>query len=85
VLLIDEVLAVGDARFQEKCLRYLREFRNRNGTLIIVSHNMKELAAICDEGLCLDVGQVAETGGISQVIESYAARMAAPGRMTARP
>lgn len=79
VFLIDEVLAVGDARFQEKCRGRLREFKQRNGTLVIVSHNMKELAAICDEGICLDRGRVADTGPIDSVISGYTARARSPG------
>jgi len=78
VLLIDEVLAVGDARFQEKCRDRLREFKKRNGTLIIVSHNMKELAEVCDEGVCLDLGHVVDAGPIDSVIAGYASRMAVP-------
>lgn len=77
VFLIDEVLAVGDARFQEKCRHYLTEFRKRNGTLIIVSHNMRELAGICDEGICLDLGRVVDTGSIDSVISGYTARASA--------
>jgi lipopolysaccharide transport system ATP-binding protein len=76
VLLIDEVLAVGDARFQEKCRGRLREFKKGNGTLVIVSHNMTELAEVCDEGLCLDLGHVVDAGPIDRVIASYASRMA---------
>ena len=75
ILLIDEVLAVGDARFQAKCHRALREFRARNGTLVIVSHNMKELAEVCDEGLCLDLGRVVDSGPIAGVIARYEERM----------
>jgi lipopolysaccharide transport system ATP-binding protein len=75
VFLIDEVLAVGDARFQEKCRQYLREFKKRNGTLIIVSHNMRELTGICDDGICLDLGHVVDAGPIGRVAADYAARM----------
>jgi len=75
IFLIDEVLAVGDARFQDKCRHYLREFKKRNGTLIIVSHNMRELAGICDEGICLDLGHVVDAGPIDRVIAEYTVRM----------
>lgn len=78
VLLIDEVLAVGDARFQEKCRGRLHEFKKRNGTLIIVSHNMKELAEVCDAGVCLDLGCVVDAGPIDRVIAGYVSRMAVP-------
>jgi ABC-type polysaccharide/polyol phosphate transport system ATPase subunit len=77
VLLIDEVLAVGDARFQDKCRQHLRDFKKRNGTLVIVSHNMRELAGICDEGVCLDLGHVVDAGPIDRVIGQYTARMSA--------
>jgi lipopolysaccharide transport system ATP-binding protein len=73
VFLIDEVLAVGDARFQEKCRRHLQEFRRRNGTLVIVSHDMEALAGVCDEGIRLDLGQVADAGPIREVIARYTA------------
>ena len=78
ILLIDEVLAVGDARFQARCHRALREFRTHGGTLVIVSHNMKELAEICDEGLCLELGRVVDTGPIRDVIARYEERTGAP-------
>ncbi|HZM35517.1 MAG TPA: ABC transporter ATP-binding protein [Burkholderiales bacterium] len=71
VFLIDEVLAVGDARFQEKCRAHLLEFKRRNGTLVIVSHDMEALAALCDEGIRLDMGQVADAGRIGELIGRY--------------
>jgi homopolymeric O-antigen transport system ATP-binding protein len=82
VLLIDEVLAVGDARFQAKCRRALREFRDRGGTLVIVSHNMKELSEVCDEGICLDLGRVVDSGPMPVVAAHYEERMAValPGK-----
>jgi lipopolysaccharide transport system ATP-binding protein len=73
VFLIDEVLSVGDARFQEKCRRHLQEFRKRNGTLVIVSHDMEALAGVCDEGIRLEMGEVADAGPIGDVIERYQA------------
>lgn len=76
ILLIDEVLAVGDARFQAKCHRALREFRARGGTLVIVSHNMKELIEVCDEGICLDLGRVVDAGSMASVVARYEERMA---------
>lgn len=77
VFLIDEVLAVGDARFQEKCRQYLKEFKKRNGTLIIVSHNMRELAGICDEAMCLELGRVVDRGPVDRVIAGYTSRVTA--------
>lgn len=83
VFLIDEVLAVGDARFQEKCRSHLAEFKKRNGTLIIVSHSMRELAGICDDGICLELGRVVERGAIGDVITGYTARSSATGAQAA--
>jgi lipopolysaccharide transport system ATP-binding protein len=71
VLLIDEVLAVGDARFQQKCRDFLRGFKQRNGTLVIVSHNMTELAGVCDDAICLELGRVADRGPVDRVIAAY--------------
>jgi lipopolysaccharide transport system ATP-binding protein len=71
VLLIDEVLAVGDARFQEKCRTYLKNFRRHNGTLVIVSHDMPALAEMCDEGVCLNIGKVVHQGNMMDVISYY--------------
>ena len=76
VFLIDEVLAVGDARFQDKCRDHFREFKKRNGTLIIVSHNLLELEGICDDGICLDLGHIADTGPIDRVVAGYRSRAA---------
>jgi ABC-type polysaccharide/polyol phosphate transport system ATPase subunit len=78
VLLIDEVLAVGDARFQAKCRDYLRAFKQRNGTLLIVSHSLKDLEGICDDGVCLELGRIVDSGPIAEVTGRYRARMAAP-------
>ncbi len=71
LLLIDEVLAVGDARFQNKCRQYLHEYKSKHGSLIIVSHDILELQDLCDSGLCMEMGKVYYNGEIKQVIDSY--------------
>lgn len=83
ILLIDEVLAVGDARFQEKCLAFLKEFKARNGTLVIVSHNATTLARICDEGMCLELGEVAALGALPEVLQRHEALSVARARPAA--
>ena len=75
ILLIDEVLTVGDARFQRKCLGALREFKDRGGTLILVSHDMDEVAEVCDEAICLDFGSVVDAGPAPEVATRYRERM----------
>lgn len=78
ILLIDEVLTVGDARFQRKCLDALRRFKERGGTLVLVSHDMDEIAGICDEAICLDFGSVVDAGPAREVVARYLDRT--PGR-----
>lgn len=79
VLLIDELLAVGDARFQRKCLDALREFKERGGTLVLASHDMDEVAEICDDAILLDFGSVVDAGPAPEVTARYRERMAAHG------
>jgi ABC-type polysaccharide/polyol phosphate transport system ATPase subunit len=71
MLLIDEILGVGDSRFQQKCMKRLMQFKHDGGTLIIVSHDMKTLSYVCDEGMCLNEGRVAKIGAIDPVIRHY--------------
>lgn len=71
VLLIDEILAVGDSLFQQKCMNRLMQFKKDGGALIIASHDMKTLAHVCDEGMCLNEGLAVKHGTIGQVIEHY--------------
>jgi lipopolysaccharide transport system ATP-binding protein len=75
ILLIDEVLAVGDSRFKAKCRDFLHDFKARQGTLVIVSHEMETLGEMCDTGMCMNLGQVVEKGEIAEVIKHYAALM----------
>jgi ABC-type polysaccharide/polyol phosphate transport system ATPase subunit len=71
LLLIDEVLGVGDMRFQQKCMDKLREFKRNGGTLVIVSHDMETLAAVCSNGMCLNEGKVLKIGAMNDVIQYY--------------
>jgi ABC-type polysaccharide/polyol phosphate transport system ATPase subunit len=84
VLLIDEVLTVGDARFQRKCLDALREFKRRGGTLILVSHDMEEIASLCDDAICLDFGSVVDAGPGREVAARYQDRTLDPGHAQAQ-
>ena len=74
VLVVDEVLAVGDAQFQKKCLDKMRQVGTEGRTILFVSHNMSALRAICQNGLELIEGQVAHRGEINYVIDKYLAR-----------
>jgi ABC-type polysaccharide/polyol phosphate transport system ATPase subunit len=71
VLLIDEVLAVGDADFQRKCLAKMEEFRQKNKTMLIISHDMKTIQSISDRILLLDDGRTVGIGNPDSMVEQY--------------
>ncbi|HEX2607636.1 MAG TPA: ABC transporter ATP-binding protein [Flavisolibacter sp.] len=72
ILLIDEVLAVGDLEFQKKCLAKMNEVSQKQGrTIVFVSHNMNYLAALCNTAVLLEEGKVTATGPVSEVIGTY--------------
>jgi len=70
VLIIDEALAVGDAFFMQKCMRYLREFRKR-GTMLFVSHDGGAVTSLCDRAIWLEHGRVQRIGNARNVMEAY--------------
>ncbi|WP_404420853.1 ABC transporter ATP-binding protein [Nibricoccus sp. IMCC34717] len=72
VLIVDEALAVGDALFVQKCMKWIREFRVR-GTLLFVAHNMSDVVALCDRALWLRDGKMVEQGPAKLVAENYLA------------
>ncbi len=71
ILIIDEVLAVGDAEFQKKCLGKMDEVSRSGRTIIFVSHNMTALKELCQRGIFLKKGQIAFDGKINNAIDSY--------------
>ena len=71
ILLIDEVLSVGDAVFQEKCLARMRAFQSQGTTIVLVSHSMGRVQEFCQRALCLEGGQVAAQGGVNEIVERY--------------
>jgi ABC-type polysaccharide/polyol phosphate transport system ATPase subunit len=72
VLLVDEVLSVGDADFQRKCIDWLDEFRATGGTLAFVSHNLAIVRSMSERAIWLDHGRVVEDGPTSEVLAMYA-------------
>lgn len=70
-LVVDEILAVGDERFQEKCLDRMRSFRAKGGALVLVSHDPGAIREMCDAGLVLDRGRVAFQGEIEEALSFY--------------
>lgn len=71
ILIVDEVLAVGDAQFQKKCLGKMQDAGKDGKTVLFVSHNMSFVSELCDNGILLRAGQVAFTGPISETIDYY--------------
>jgi lipopolysaccharide transport system ATP-binding protein len=71
ILLIDEVLAVGDAAFQKKCLGKMGEVAEGGRTVVFVSHNMAAITSLCTRGVWLDAGQVKHYGPVQEVVQSY--------------
>jgi ABC-type polysaccharide/polyol phosphate transport system ATPase subunit len=71
ILLVDEVLAVGDTAFQRKCLARMEEFRRQHKTMLIVSHDLPTIQMISDRILLLDNGEVKGWGESSRIVEMY--------------
>jgi ABC-type polysaccharide/polyol phosphate transport system ATPase subunit len=71
VLLIDEVLAVGDAAFQQKCFDQFAQLRRSNTTVVLVTHDMGAAQRFCDRAMVLERGRVVDTGGTRRVAEEY--------------
>lgn len=73
ILLVDEVLSVGDTRFQEKCLDRMNSFQKQGTTIVIVSHSMATVQNFCQRALWLDGGQIRAIGRVDEVIARYIA------------
>ncbi len=71
ILLIDEVLSVGDFGFQEKCIAKMEEYRNKGVTIIFVSHNLDSIRKLCKRTLLLKKGSVVVDGGTTEAIDRY--------------
>ncbi|KPJ94590.1 MAG: hypothetical protein AMJ53_04965 [Gammaproteobacteria bacterium SG8_11] len=71
ILIIDEVLAVGDAQFQKKCIGKMEEVSNEGRTILFVSHNMAMISNLCQTGILLEGGQITADGEVSKVIQHY--------------
>jgi hypothetical protein len=71
IMLVDEVLAVGDAAFQRKCIGWLDEFRRKGGTLLFVSHNLGLLRSMTERALWLDHGHSVEEGPTAEIVPKY--------------
>ena len=73
ILLLDEVLAVGDQAFREKSLGTMRELLDRAGTIVFVSHALPNVAEFCDRAAWLEDGRVRTVGPAEDVVDQYKA------------
>jgi lipopolysaccharide transport system ATP-binding protein len=71
ILLVDEVLAVGDAEFQKRCLGKMQDVAGQGRTVLFVSHNMPAVQRLCNRAILLDNGRVTQTGSVQSVIAEY--------------
>lgn len=72
ILIVDEVLAVGDAEFQRKCIGKMRDISNATGkTVLFVSHNMSSIERLCIKGVVLGDGRVKHVGGVADSVDKY--------------
>lgn len=76
ILFVDEVLAVGDAAFQKKCLGKMGDVARSGRTVVLVSHNMGAISELCTHGVLLDGGAVSLVGRVEEVVEGYANMLA---------
>ncbi len=77
ILIVDEVLAVGDSYFQHKCFERIRRFKAGGSSILLVSHGMGDVRALCDRAILLDKGKVLMDGAPDQVVDYYNALIAA--------
>lgn len=70
ILVIDEALAVGDAIFSQKCMRFIRDFK-KHGTLLFVSHDMAAVQSLCNKAIWLDKGSLLMAGPVKEITEAY--------------
>jgi len=75
ILLIDEVLAVGDSSFQKKCMDKIKEFKNKGKTIVFVSHDNGTVEKLCDSAIWLNNGQVIQQGDVRKVVDTYLLHM----------
>ena len=79
IMLVDEVLAVGDAEFQKRCLGRMEDFGQSGRTVLFVSHNMQAISQLCDRALHIDGGKIVNDGSANDVVASYLQTVGATG------
>lgn len=85
ILIIDEVLSVGDVAFQKRCFDRMREIRERGATIILATHDMNTVRVTCDRAMMLDAGEVRACGDPGDVVDEYFSLMLDTAALGARP
>jgi ABC-2 type transport system ATP-binding protein/lipopolysaccharide transport system ATP-binding protein len=75
ILLVDEVIAVGDEEFQRRCFEHLNKLRRKGVTIVLVTHSLQFVQTLCDEATWLDHGEVLEQGSANEVVHAYLDRI----------
>src|SRR6185436_9279327 len=75
ILIVDEVLAVGDAMFQEKCLATMQSTASSGKTVLFVSHNMASIQHLCTRAILLKDGKIAENGTPQEAVRKYLSQL----------
>jgi len=78
ILIVDEILSVGDGGFREKCFDRIRQFRNSGKTILMVSHDMATMSNFCSRLLLIHQGRLIEEGGPSRVVSRYQELLSSP-------
>jgi lipopolysaccharide transport system ATP-binding protein len=81
ILLVDEVLAVGDAAFQKKCLGKMEDVAKEGRTVLFVSHNMIAVQSLCKRAICLNSGRIRKDGEVAKVVTDYLKASLEPGNL----
>jgi ABC-type polysaccharide/polyol phosphate transport system ATPase subunit len=74
ILIVDEVLAVGDAEFQRKCFEHIEKLRQDKVTIVLVTHDLESVKRFCDRAVLLNHGGVAAAGRPQEVVDEYLSR-----------
>lgn len=85
ILIVDEVLAVGDAQFQQKCMGRMKEVGRDGRTVVFVSHNMAAIQSLCTKGILLKQGMIAGAGAVEDQVQTYLSSLQEPAQADGEP
>ena len=71
ILIVDEILAVGDYQFQQKCKKKMQELMDGGTTLLLVSHSIADVQSICNKAVWIEKGHIVENGDVMSVTNDY--------------